>query len=184
MGMGLREKRHSAARRLGKRRLGGTSAPAKAYPPGPLGHAEEAIPTNPTDLLNVTAQIEGIEWIILLIIFAALFLFGPSKLPELARGFGRALGEFQRGRLEIEREIRGQFAQLPSESKSREQRVAEALGLPTAGKTDTQLKLDIARAIDKAPDEKVTTAATALGVGSADADIPTMRERILRALSQ
>lgn len=138
---------------------------------------------NPTDLLNLTAQIEGIEWIILLIIFAALFLFGPSKLPELARGFGRALGEFQRGRLEIEREIRGQFAQLPSDTKSREQRVAEALGLPTTGKSDNQLRMDIARTIDQVPDEKVTAAAAVLGVGSPDADIPMMRERILRDLS-
>lgn len=135
-------------------------------------------------LVNLTAQIEGIEWIILLIILAALFLFGPQKLPELARGVGRALGEFQRGRMEIEREIRGQFAALPaSDVRSREERVAGALGLATTGKTNVQLKIDIARAIDTVPDEKVTAAAAAIGVGSADADIPTMRERILKALA-
>jgi sec-independent protein translocase protein TatA len=136
-------------------------------------------------LFDLTAQIEGIEWIILLIILAALFLFGPQKLPELARGVGRALGEFQRGRMEIEREIRGQFAQLPAtDIRSREERVAAALGLATAGKGNVQLKIDIARAIDTAPDEKVTAAAAAIGVGSADADIPTMRERILKALAE
>ncbi len=135
-------------------------------------------------LVSLTAQIEGIEWIILLIILAALFLFGPQKLPELARGVGRALGEFQRGRMEIEREIRGQFAALPaSDVRSREERVAGALGLATTGKTNVQLKIDIARAIDTVPDEKVTAAAAAIGVGSADADIPTMRERILKALA-
>ena len=136
-------------------------------------------------LLNLTAQIEGLEWIILLVIVAALFLFGPSKLPELARGFGRALGEFQRGRMEIEREIRGQFSALPaSDIRSREERVAAALGLATAGRSDVQLKIDIARAIDTAPDSKVTSAAASIGVGSADADIPTMRERILKALAE
>lgn len=135
-------------------------------------------------LFNLTAQIEGLEWIILLVIVAALFLFGPSKLPELARGFGRALGEFQRGRMEIEREIRGQFSALPaSDARSREERVAAALGLATGGKSDIQLKIDIARAIDTAPDSKVTSAAASIGVGSADADIPTMRERILKALA-
>jgi sec-independent protein translocase protein TatA len=138
-----------------------------------------------SQLLNIAAQIEGIEWIILLIILAALFLFGPQKLPELARGVGRALGEFQRGRMEIEREIRGQFAQLPSgDVRSREERVAAALGLATTGKGNVQLKIDIARAIDTAPDEKVTAAAAAIGVASADADIPTMRERILKALAE
>ncbi len=53
----------------------------------------------------IVAQIEGIELIILLIVIAVLFLFGPSKIPELARGVGRAVGEFKRGRTEIEREI-------------------------------------------------------------------------------
>ena len=137
------------------------------------------------DWLVLTAQIEGFEWIILLIIIAALFLFGPQKLPELARGFGRALGEFQRGRMEIEREIRGQFSSSPAgELRSREERVAGALGLPTAGKADVQLKIDIARAIDTAPDGKVTAAAAAIGVGSADADIRMLRERILKALAE
>jgi len=135
------------------------------------------------ELFNLTAQIEGIEWIILLVIVAALFLFGPSKLPELARGFGRAMGEFQRGRLEIEREIRGQFAETPTNARSQEERVAAVLGLPTTGRSDVQLKIDIARAIDRVPDEKVTAAAATLGVGTADADIPTLRERILKALS-
>ncbi len=139
----------------------------------------------PVQLLNLTAQIEGFEWIILLIIVAALFLFGPQKLPELARGFGRALGEFQRGRMEIEREIRGQFSTLPStDLRSREERIAAALGLVTAGKSEVQLKIDIARAIDSVSDEKVIAAAAAIGAGSADADIKTMRERILKALSE
>ena len=138
-----------------------------------------------TQLLNLTAQIEGIEWIILLIILAVLFLFGPQKLPELARGAGRALGEFQRGRLEIERELRGQFAQLPAaDVKTREQRIADALGIPTVGKSETQLKIDIARAIDAAPDGQVAAAAAAVGVGSADADIKTLRGRILKALAE
>lgn len=135
-------------------------------------------------LPNLTAQIEGIEWIILLVIVAALFLFGPQKLPELARGFGRALGEFQRGRMEIEREIRGQLStSSATDVRSREERVAAALGLVTTGRSDIQLKIDIARAIDKAPDEKITAAAAVLGVGSGDADIPTLRERILKALA-
>ena len=137
------------------------------------------------DILNLTAQIEGFEWIILLIIVAALFLFGPQKLPELARSTGRAMGEFQRGRLEIEREIRGQFStSTATDLRSREERIASALGLATAGKSEGQLKIDIARAIDTVPDEKVAAAAAAIGVGSGDADIKTMRERILTALSE
>lgn len=37
----------------------------------------------------------------LLIIIVALLLFGPSKLPELGRAFGRTLREFKNGAKEI-----------------------------------------------------------------------------------
>jgi sec-independent protein translocase protein TatA len=40
--------------------------------------------------------------VILLIVF---FLFGAKKLPELARGMGRAVKEFSAARDEIEREL-------------------------------------------------------------------------------
>lgn len=42
----------------------------------------------------------------LLIIFAViLLLFGASKLPELARSFGKAAGEFKKARMESEKEV-------------------------------------------------------------------------------
>jgi sec-independent protein translocase protein TatA len=34
---------------------------------------------------------------IILIVLVALLLFGPSKLPELGRGFGKMLREFKSG---------------------------------------------------------------------------------------
>lgn len=36
-----------------------------------------------------------------LIVLVALLLFGPSKLPELGRAFGRTLREFKNGAREI-----------------------------------------------------------------------------------
>ena len=42
----------------------------------------------------------GVTGFILLII-VALLLFGPSKLPELGRAFGRTLREFKLGAREI-----------------------------------------------------------------------------------
>lgn len=38
---------------------------------------------------------------IILIILVALLLFGPSKLPELGRAFGRTLREFKSGTKEL-----------------------------------------------------------------------------------
>ena len=45
----------------------------------------------------------GPEWIIIFII--VLLLFGAKKLPELARGIGKSMGEFKRAREDFEREI-------------------------------------------------------------------------------
>ena len=41
----------------------------------------------------------------LLILLIVLLLFGAKKLPELARGMGRAVKEFSAARDEIEREL-------------------------------------------------------------------------------
>jgi sec-independent protein translocase protein TatA len=41
-----------------------------------------------------------------LILMLVVLLFGANKLPELARSSGQAMGEFQKGRAEIERELK------------------------------------------------------------------------------
>ena len=45
------------------------------------------------------------ELIVLFVAVGLLLLFGPKKIPELARGIGRAMGEFRLARKEAEREI-------------------------------------------------------------------------------
>ena len=42
----------------------------------------------------------GMELAVILLI--AILLFGANKLPQLARSTGQAMGEFKRGREEIE----------------------------------------------------------------------------------
>jgi len=46
----------------------------------------------------------GIE--LLTILAIAILLFGANKLPALARSSGEAIGEFKKGREQIERELR------------------------------------------------------------------------------
>jgi sec-independent protein translocase protein TatA len=43
---------------------------------------------------------------LLIILFIAVLLFGANKLPALARSSGQAMGEFKRGRQELEDEIK------------------------------------------------------------------------------
>src|ERR1700704_4010901 len=100
-------------------------------------------------LVNIAAVLEGLDLIIVLIIVAALLLFGPQKLPELFRGIGRALGEFRRGRLEVEREISAEITQMDvRDTRVRVEKAASALGVPAAGQSELQLKIEIARAVD------------------------------------
>jgi sec-independent protein translocase protein TatA len=46
----------------------------------------------------------GIELVVILLV--VVLLFGANKLPKLARASGQAMGEFRRGREEIEAELR------------------------------------------------------------------------------
>ena len=45
----------------------------------------------------------GQEMIIIFVVI--LLLFGAKKIPELARGLGKSMGEFKKARDEFEREI-------------------------------------------------------------------------------
>ena len=134
--------------------------------------------------IDITAQIEGIEWVVILIIIAVLLLFGPSKLPELARGVGRALGEFRRGKMQIEREISTELSALDTRDlRMRVEKAAGALGLSASGRSEMELKLDIARAVDRARDDQVVSAAQAMGVYSSGADVIRLKEQIIKALN-
>jgi sec-independent protein translocase protein TatA len=134
--------------------------------------------------IDILAQIAGIEWIILLVIIAVILLFGPQKLPELARGMGRALGEFRRGRMEVERELSTQISQLDvHDQRARVERAAGALGVNTTGRSDMEIKLDIARAVDKAIDTQVISAAQAMGVYNPGADITRLKELLIKSLN-
>ena len=134
---------------------------------------------------GLAAQLPGgFEWIIILIIIAVLLLFGPQKLPELARGIGRALGEFRRGKMEVERQISDELTTMDvRDNRARVEKAAGALRIQTTGRSEMQLKLDIARAVDKAPDDEVISAAQAIGVYSSGADVQRLREQIVKSLN-
>jgi sec-independent protein translocase protein TatA len=64
-------------------------------------------------------------WIFIIV----LLLFGAKKLPELARGVGKSMGEFKKAREEFEREI-----SRSEDDASRDERKKEASPKPAAGK--------------------------------------------------
>jgi TatA/E family protein of Tat protein translocase len=45
----------------------------------------------------------GSEWLIILVL--AVLFFGADKLPKLARGLGKSLGEFKKAKEDFEKEV-------------------------------------------------------------------------------
>ena len=78
----------------------------------------------------------GMELAVILLI--AILLFGANKIPKLARSTGQAMGEFRRGREEVEQELQdlqggGSSASSPSEDAAE----AEAPEAPDEDAEDT-----------------------------------------------
>ncbi|MFQ5887654.1 MAG: twin-arginine translocase TatA/TatE family subunit [Candidatus Hydrothermarchaeales archaeon] len=105
---------------------------------------------------------------VVVIIAIGLLLFGPKKLPELARAIGRAVGEYQKAVKEFEHEadtVRkdvldegpGPSPRAPGAKKRGPSRqlikIAKNLGIDTANKTESQLLAEINRKTKKAEEE-------------------------------
>ncbi len=57
------------------------------------------------------------DWLIIAVVAGILF-YGSSKIPQLARSLGRSVGEFKRGRLEVERELKAEQAAAATSASS------------------------------------------------------------------
>lgn len=55
------------------------------------------------------------DWLIIAVVAGVLF-YGSTKIPQLARSLGRSVGEFKRGRLESERDLKAEQAPTPGGS--------------------------------------------------------------------
>jgi sec-independent protein translocase protein TatA len=60
---------------------------------------------------------------LVLILIIALIIFGPSKLPELGRAFGRTLSEFKNGTREL---LNGDKDEKGEEKKAEESKLTVA----------------------------------------------------------
>ena len=50
--------------------------------------------------------IAGQEWIFIIIIAAIVVIFGAKKIPELAKTFGKAKSEYEKGKIEGDKELK------------------------------------------------------------------------------
>ena len=98
------------------------------------------------------------------VLIIALVLFGPNKLPELARSVGSALGEFKMAQKSAEFDLSG-FDQLNRENTEKKKqedaalnekiiKTAKEAGIETEGKTTDELLVLISAKISDSSNEK------------------------------
>ncbi len=108
-------------------------------------------------LHSVLMNIAGSEWIII-VLLALVLLFGTKKLPQVSRGIGKAVGEFERAKEMFKREMEEASVQARGTSKmpkitgpvstEREklETMADSLGIEDhAGLTDGELRALISK---------------------------------------
>jgi sec-independent protein translocase protein TatA len=95
---------------------------------------------------SIILFISGAEWIWILIILG-IILFGAKKIPELARSMGKATAEYEKARMEAERELREHKGSKPDREKLED--IARSLGIDYTNKSDEELREAIERAIKK-----------------------------------
>lgn len=83
----------------------------------------------------------GWEWIVVVGIIAVLILWGPKKLPELARAIGEAKKEFEKASKEVTNPPSAEKTKPSSDDLLIE--TAKKLGISTEGKTREQIAEEI-----------------------------------------
>jgi sec-independent protein translocase protein TatA len=90
----------------------------------------------------------AIEWIIIIgAIIIALF-FGAKKIPELARSFGRASGEYEKARIDARKELE-LLKNQGTDARDRLESIARTLGIDHTGKSNDELRKAIQSEINK-----------------------------------
>ncbi|ESP89632.1 twin-arginine translocase TatA/TatE family subunit [Candidatus Halobonum tyrrellensis] len=74
----------------------------------------------------------------LIILFVLILLFGANKIPKLARSTGQAMGEFKKGREEIEDELEDMQEETVGDLNDRDETGTAGAGTATDTATETE----------------------------------------------
>jgi sec-independent protein translocase protein TatA len=58
--------------------------------------------------------------IIILVVVVGVLIFGAKKIPQLAKTFGKAKGEFEKGKVEADKELKDFKDEIDNTSKDKE----------------------------------------------------------------
>ena len=62
----------------------------------------------------------GSTEIIVLVVVIGVLIFGAKKIPELAKTFGKAKGEFEKGKIEADKDLKEFKDEISNVSKDKE----------------------------------------------------------------
>ena len=88
---------------------------------------------------------DPLQWIVIGVIVIAIFLWGPQKIPDIAKALGRARKEFE----DASKEVSGTITPTPAKpavEMTGDQMLVETarkLGISTEGKTRDQISQEI-----------------------------------------
>ncbi len=89
----------------------------------------------------------GINWLVIILLIAIVFLWSPKKIPELARSLGQAKREFDNAMRGVSTAASTpQHSMLPPDSQLIN--TARRLGIATEGKSAEQLTQEIVSKAD------------------------------------
>ncbi len=102
---------------------------------------------------GITMAIVGIEWIIIIVLIVIFLIWGPSKIPELARSLGRAKKEFEKAVKEAEEVKERALSSVDVQALKNDAEmlidVAKKLGIPTEGRTKAEIYNDVMAKLGK-----------------------------------
>ncbi len=62
----------------------------------------------------------GTTEIIVLVVVIGVLIFGAKKIPELAKTFGKAKGEFEKGKIQADKDLKEFKEEIEGTSKDKE----------------------------------------------------------------
>ena len=105
-------------------------------------------------ITDLQLLIGGMEWIFILF-FGLFVILGGKRLPKFTKSIGKAVGEFQKARSDMEKEISrvNNPIKIPSSNPVANERekleaIAKALQINTVGKTDNELRQLISNSVN------------------------------------
>jgi sec-independent protein translocase protein TatA len=61
----------------------------------------------------------GLPEIVIILVAVVILFFGGEKIGELAKGLGRFSGEYKKGKMEVEKELKGEVEKENGQEKKK-----------------------------------------------------------------